>query len=70
MIQQDDGSIIPVEVKAGKSGSLRLLHLFVFEKKANIVLRIYSEAAESSSLNTLISGEGNVWVFILEKHIC
>jgi len=56
-LQQIDGSIVPVEVKAGKTGSLRSLHLFVFEKKANIALRIYSGEAESASLNTLIPGE-------------
>ena len=56
-LQQLDGKIIPVEVKAGKTGSLKSLHLFVSEKKVNIALRIYSGAVEKVSLNTIIPGE-------------
>lgn len=56
-LQQIDGRIIPVEVKAGKTGSLKSLHLFVSEKKVKIALRIYNGAAERVSLNTIIPGE-------------
>jgi uncharacterized protein len=34
-----NGLIIPVEIKAGKSGSLRSLHQFVLEKKSPLALR-------------------------------
>jgi uncharacterized protein len=56
-LQQLDGRIIPVEVKAGKTGSLKSLHQFVSEKKINTALRIYSGAAEKTSLSTIMPGE-------------
>lgn len=56
-LQQIDGIIIPIEVKAGKTGSLKSLHLFVYEKKVNIALRIYNGRAERVSLKTIIPGE-------------
>ena len=31
--------ILPIEVKAGKSGSLKSLHQFAFQKKAELVVR-------------------------------
>ncbi|KPA13983.1 ATPase AAA [Candidatus Magnetomorum sp. HK-1] len=33
------GKVIPVEIKAGKTGTLKSLHLFLYEKKSNIALR-------------------------------
>jgi uncharacterized protein len=38
-IIQQGGMIIPVEVKAGKSGSLRSLHQFIAEKNSSLALR-------------------------------
>jgi predicted AAA+ superfamily ATPase len=34
------GKVIPVEIKAGKTGSLRSLHQFVIEKDVNLAVRI------------------------------
>ena len=34
--------LIPVEVKSGKSGTLRSLHNFIGESRNNFVIRIYS----------------------------
>jgi predicted AAA+ superfamily ATPase len=56
-LQQIDGRIIPVEVKAGKTGSLKSLHLFVSEKKSKIALRIYCGVSERVSLATIMPGE-------------
>ena len=36
---QDNNTISPVEVKAGKTGSLKSLHRFVYEKKADLAIR-------------------------------
>jgi predicted AAA+ superfamily ATPase len=36
---QHKGAIVPVEVKAGKSGSLRSIHQFIAEKKVPLALR-------------------------------
>ncbi len=55
-LQQINGMVVPVEVKAGKSGSLKSLHLFVVEKKVGVALRIYSGSAEIASLYTQVPG--------------
>lgn len=47
-----NGSIIPIEVKAGKEGTLKSLHLFLKEKKVPFGVRI-SEAPLSLKDNIL-----------------
>lgn len=37
------GTVLPVEVKAGKSGTLRSLHVFIQEKNVDIALRFNSD---------------------------
>jgi len=37
------GAVLPIEVKAGKTGSLRSLHVFVQEKRADLALRFNSD---------------------------
>lgn len=39
---QHNGMVFPVEVKAGKSGSLKSLHQFMQASKADVAIRIYS----------------------------
>jgi hypothetical protein len=38
-----DAAIVPVEVKAGKTGSLRSLHVFMAEKRSPLAVRFNSE---------------------------
>lgn len=47
---QYENQVIPVEVKAGTTGSLRSLHQFVKEKKKTIAIRINSDLPSLSSV--------------------
>ena len=49
-VAQTDRGIVPVEVKAGKSGTLKSLHVFLREKKRSLALRFNS--APPSLLDT------------------
>lgn len=44
--------LIPVEVKSGKSGTLKSLHNFIDESRINIALRIYSGAVKIEKIQT------------------
>lgn len=48
--------IIPVEVKAGKSGSLKSLHVFICEKQRDFALRYYAGLPLLSNAKTSVSG--------------
>lgn len=48
--------IIPVEVKAGKSGSLKSLHVFISEKQCDFALRFYAGQPLLGNVRTSISG--------------
>jgi len=48
--------IIPVEVKAGKSGSLRSVHVFINEKRRNFALRFNADIPSVTEAQTHISG--------------
>jgi hypothetical protein len=48
--------IIPVEVKAGKSGSLKSLHVFISEKQRDFALRYYAGLPLLSNARTSVSG--------------
>jgi predicted AAA+ superfamily ATPase len=50
-------SIIPVEVKSGKTGSLRSLHFFAAEKKSKVALRFNSDAPSVVTLHSLFAKE-------------
>jgi predicted AAA+ superfamily ATPase len=45
-------SIVPVEVKAGATGSLRSLHMMVAEKKLDLAVRVSSGPMQRSNLTT------------------
>lgn len=45
--------IIPIEVKSGKTGSLRSLHYFVAQKKSGIALRFNSDRSSVVSLKSI-----------------
>ncbi len=48
--------IIPVEVKAGKSGSLKSLHVFISEKQHDFALRFYAGQPLLGNARTSVSG--------------
>ncbi|MCD6342467.1 MAG: hypothetical protein J7L76_01645 [Spirochaetaceae bacterium] len=47
--------IIPVEVKAGMSGTLKSLHQLMFEKKLNLAFRFDLQPASIQNISTPIS---------------
>jgi len=49
------GQIVPVEVKAGKTGTLRSLHLFVSSKKVNLAIKYSSIRPLCDHLHTIAS---------------
>jgi uncharacterized protein len=50
-------NIIPVEVKAGKTGTLRSLHSFMQQKKYPDAVRFYTGPPQSDTVTTSIPGE-------------
>lgn len=54
-IIQHENMVIPIEVKAGKTGSLKSLHYFMAEKKKDLAVRINSDKPSFCQVQTLIS---------------
>lgn len=48
-----DGGLIPIEVKSGKEGKLKSLHLFMDESPAKIAVRFYAGELSISKIKTL-----------------
>ncbi len=46
--------VIPVEVKAGKTGTLKSLHVFMAEKKKNIAVRFNTDMPSLTNVNTSV----------------
>ncbi len=46
------GSVIPIEVKAGRTGTLRSLHSFMFRKKRPFAIRINGDQASKVKVDT------------------
>ena len=52
------GTVVPIEVKAGKTGSLKSLHKFINEKKIDFAVRINSCTPVINNItNKLTTGE-------------
>lgn len=51
---QDDTNIIPIEVKSGKSGTLRSLHQFVHDKKVTKAIRFDQKTPSVQDVNVKI----------------
>ena len=49
-----NGTIIPIEVKAGKAGSLKSLHQFMFEKKLKTAIRFDCNTPLKQKISTKI----------------
>lgn len=47
-----EGQLIPIEVKAGKTGSLKSLHLFMDEAPHDLAMRFWSEPLNLSAVTT------------------
>ncbi len=52
-----DRSILPVEVKAGKAGTLKSLHIYMAEKKKNIALRVNADKPSIAQIKTSVLSE-------------
>ena len=54
-LMQIGADIVPVEVKAGKTGTLKSLHVFLLEKKRNFALRFNADVPSVLAAKTCIS---------------
>jgi len=52
--------IVPVEVKSGKSGTLKSLHLFLREKHRSLSIRFNSDIPSVLESQTALAGGHNV----------
>jgi len=52
-----DGKVIPIEVKAGKTGTLKSLHFFVREKQSSTAVRFNSDGPSVMLTQTALVGE-------------
>lgn len=57
---QDAGKVIPVEVKSGKSGSLKSLHLFMKLKKLKQAIRINSDLPSICDVKVILHDQTEV----------
>lgn len=55
---QHGGRVVPIEVKAGKTGRLRSLHNFMAEKHLDIAVRVHGQPPELRSVETTGAGVG------------
>ena len=55
-----EDKVIPVEVKSGKTGTLKSLQVFVTEKKSSVALRFNAMPPSSSQQKTAIAGKEKV----------
>ncbi len=61
VIQVDD-AIVPVEVKSGKTGSLKSLHQFIHLKKTSLALRFDLNPPSLSTVEHKLTSEGGTTV--------
>ena len=48
------GRIVPIEVKAGRAGTLKSLHQFVFEKRVPFAIRFHADLPALQTVDTEI----------------
>ena len=64
-----DNVVIPVEVKAGASGSLKSLQVFLSEKRVPVALRFNSMTPSLTELTVKINGTlGHPYLFLSLPH--
>ncbi|MBL1215132.1 MAG: ATP-binding protein [Ignavibacteriae bacterium] len=59
-VTEYNGMIIPIEVKAGKTGTLKSLHIFMKEKKMKYALRFNTDIALTTQVNNEMKIGNNV----------
>lgn len=57
-------TVIPIEVKSGKTGTLRSLHSFVGQKKQSLGIRFYTDAPRTDRVTSSIPGEKYTFTLI------
>ena len=55
-----EANVIPVEVRAGTSGSLKSLQVFLAEKERNFAVRLNMDRPSLGSFSTAVGGKGGV----------
>ena len=55
------GCIVPIEVKAGRAGTLKSLHQFVFEKRVPFAIRFHAELPELQEVDTEVRRGRRHW---------
>jgi hypothetical protein len=55
-----NGEIIPLEVKAGKSGTLKSLHVFMSEKEKQLALRINADFPSAVKIDTTVTANKKI----------
>jgi len=59
-LYQNRNNIYPVEVKAGKTGTLKSMHVFLFEKKLKTGIRFNTDKPSFGTFNVKVnSGKNN-----------
>jgi len=58
-LTQISNNVVPIEVKAGKTGTLRSLHIFVHEKKSKYAIRFNTDLPSVHKVNTAVTGFEN-----------
>jgi hypothetical protein len=53
---QHDNAVVPIEVKAGTTGTLRSLHRFMVEKQAALAVRVNAAPPEFSTVTAKVPG--------------
>ncbi|MEI6434623.1 MAG: AAA family ATPase, partial [Bacteroidota bacterium] len=53
-IFQHNNSIFPIEVKAGKTGALKSMHVYLFEKKLKTGIRINTDTPSTGNFKTKV----------------
>ena len=46
------GHVVPIEVKAGRAGTLKSLHQFAFEKRPPFAIRFHAELPDLQTVDT------------------
>ena len=65
----ENSAIIPIEVKAGKSGTLKSLHLFFQEKRPPIGVRFNSDIPSLLTLEATLPDGQNLRYHLLSLHL-
>jgi hypothetical protein len=55
-----EANVIPVEVRAGTSGSLKSLQVFLAEKERNFAVRLNMDRPSLGSFSAAVGGKGGV----------